>query len=264
MQAIDHSPQYKVPADPILPMTETAAQPSRTRWIVALLALAGLIVATRALPVERWIEELRGWIDGFGALGMLMFGAVYVIAAVLFVPGSALTLAAGAMFGLWWGTALVSVASTTAAAIAFLIARNFARSAVERRVSSNPRFAAIDRAIGKGGWKIVGLLRLSPAVPFSLSNYMYGLTAVRFVPYVLASWVAMLPATFMFVYIGHAGAQGLAAASGDDPVAGGRTALMVVGLAATIAVTVYVTRLAKRAIAEETELADAGTEETAR
>ena len=161
MQAIGHSAKYKVTADPNKPMTETAPKSSRTRWIVALILLVGLFAAARALPVERWLEDMRGWIDGFGALGMLVFVVIYVIGAVLFVPGSALTLAAGAMFGLWWGTAIVSVASTTAAAIAFLIARSFARSAVEQRVAGNPRFSAIDRAIGKGGWRIVGLLRLS-------------------------------------------------------------------------------------------------------
>lgn len=242
--------QYKTTIEGNVHMEESAPRKSNLRWVVMGLVLIGLLVAARTLPIERWIEDMRGWIDGFGALGFLVFGVVYVAAALLFVPGSALTLAAGAMFGLWWGTAIVSVASTTSAALAFLIARNLARSAVEGRMASNPRFAAIDRAIGNGGWRVVGLLRLSPAVPFSLSNYMYGLTAVRFVPYVLASWVAMLPGTFMFVYLGHAGAQGLAAASGGEPGAGGRTALTLVGLAATITVTVYVTRLAKRAVAE--------------
>jgi len=238
-------------------MAETANKGARGRWIGLVLLVVALFVAARTLPLERWLTDMRGWIEGFGALGFVVFGVVYVVGALLFVPGSALTLAAGAMFGLWWGTAIVSVSSTTAAALAFLIARNLARSAVEGRVAANPRFAAIDRAIGNGGWKVVGLLRLSPAVPFSLSNYMYGLTAVRFVPYVLASWVAMLPATFMYVYVGHAGAQGLAAASGEQPAAGGRTLLMVVGLAATVVVTLYVTRLARKAIAEETDLAPA-------
>ena len=242
--------QYKSTMGEVPTMEENKATGSRFRWIAIGLVLVGVLVAARMLPVETWLEGLRDWIDGFGALGFLVFGVVYVAAALLFVPGSALTLAAGAIFGLWWGTAIVSVASTTAAALAFLIARNLARSAVEGRMASNPRFAAIDRAIGNGGWRVVGLLRLSPAVPFSLSNYMYGLTAVRFVPYVLASWAAMLPATFMFVYVGHAGAEGLAAASGEQPGAGGRTLLTLVGLAATIVVTIYVTRMAKRAVAE--------------
>jgi uncharacterized membrane protein YdjX (TVP38/TMEM64 family) len=231
---------------------------SRARWIGLAALVAVLFVAARTLPLDRWIEDLKAWVDGFGPFGLVVFVAIYVVAAVLFVPGSALTIAAGAVFGLWWGTAAVSVASTTAAALAFLIARYVARGAVENKAAENPKFEAIDRAIGAKGWKIVALLRLSPAVPFSLGNYLYGLTAVRFWPYVLASWLAMLPGTFMYVYLGHAGAQGLQAASGDspaDPADIGRLVLLGVGLAATVIVTVYVTRIALRAIREQTDLA---------
>jgi uncharacterized membrane protein YdjX (TVP38/TMEM64 family) len=146
------------------------------------------------------------------------------------------------------------VASTTAAALAFLIARYFAREAIEKKAAGNPKFDAIDRAIGAKGWKIVALLRLSPAIPFSLGNYLYGLTSIRFWPYVLSSWIAMLPGTFLYVYLGHAGAQGLQAAAGETADTG-RLVLLGVGLVATIAVTIYVTVLALRAIREQTDIA---------
>src|SRR6202162_5481595 len=128
-----------------------------------------------------------------GPAGMALYGAVYVAAVLLFVPGIVLTLGAGFLFGLGWGIVVVSLASTIAAALAFLIARYLARGAVERLARKNPKFSAIDRAIGKEGWKILALLRLSPLVPFSLSNYIYGLTSVRFAPYLATSWAAMLP-----------------------------------------------------------------------
>jgi uncharacterized membrane protein YdjX (TVP38/TMEM64 family) len=181
-----------------------------------------------------------------GPGGMFLYGAVYVAAVVLFVPGIVLTLGAGYLFGLGWGIVVVSLASTAAAALAFLIARYFARDAVRGLAQRNPRFAAIDRAIGKEGWKVVALLRLSPLVPFSLSNYLYGLTAVRFLPYLATSWVAMLPATVLYVYLGAAG-RTLERGATRSPW---EWVLLGVGLAATAAVTVLLTRVAKRELAK--------------
>jgi uncharacterized membrane protein YdjX (TVP38/TMEM64 family) len=210
------------------------------------------------LPVDRAVQALQGGADQLGVLGPAVFAGAYILAGLLFVPGSALTLASGALFGLMWGTAIVSIASTITAALAFLIARYVAREKVRRAAERNRSFAAIDRAIGKGGWRIVAMLRLSPAVPFSLGNYLYGLTSIRFRPYVLASWLCMLPGTFVYVYIGHLGAQGLQAAGGGSNAVGiGKTVLLVAGLVATVVVTVYVTRLARRALSEQGALAAA-------
>jgi uncharacterized membrane protein YdjX (TVP38/TMEM64 family) len=139
---------------------------------------------------------------------------------------------------------MVSAAATTAAALAFLIARHLARGAVEARAKKDKRFTAIDKAIGERGWKIVALLRLSPAVPFSLSNYFYGLTAIRFWPYVLTSWLAMLPGSVLYVYLG---AAGKAAAQGGGRSAA-ENAYLAVGLAATVAVTLYLTKVARSAL----------------
>jgi len=243
---------------PVSRMSSTQDKRSNNvvRWILVAVALIALVVLMRFLPVARGVEALRQWVDGLGWAGMLVFGLAYSLAAILFVPGSALTLAAGAVFGLFWGTALVSVFSTLAAALAFLIARYFARSRVEGLAQHHPKFRAVDAAIGKRGWQIVALLRLSPAMPFSASNYLYGLTSVPFVPYVLASWIAMLPGTFMYVYLGHIGGVAASAAGGE---AGGRTTgeyvLLAVGILATFIVTVYITKIARRALAEQSELA---------
>jgi len=214
------------------------------RWVLLALAAAGVLAAGRLLPMASWTRQLEGWISGLGAAGYLAFFAIYVVAALLLVPGAALTIAAGFLFGLLRGTATVFLAATTAAGLAFLIARHVARGAVEARARKDRRFSAIDKAIGERGWKVVALLRLSPAVPFSLSNYFYGLTAIRFWPYLLASGLAMLPGTVLYVYLG---AAGKAAARGA-----GRTALenvyLALGLAATVAVTVYLTRVARKAL----------------
>ncbi len=150
------------------------------RWISAILVVIAVILLARSLPVGRGLESIEGWIDGLGVWGPVVFAAVYVVSTVALVPGFPLTLAAGAFFGPAWGTAAVSIGSTTSAAVAFLIGRYAARNRIEQLAGRNPRFNAIDSAISRGGWRIVALLRLVPVVPFSISNYVFGLTAVRF------------------------------------------------------------------------------------
>lgn len=211
---------------------------------VAVVLAVALVALGRLLPVTEWLEASRARIGALGALGPLLFGLGYVVAALLFVPGAVITLAAGTFFGPWLGTAVVSVASTCAAALAFLLARSVLRERVEAWASTRPKFAALDGAIRREGWRVVGLLRLSPAMPFSLGNYLFGLTPVAFGPYVLVSWIAMLPGTFLYVSLGAAGAS---AASGDTDV--WRMVLLGVGIAATVLVTVLLGRAAKQRLA---------------
>jgi uncharacterized membrane protein YdjX (TVP38/TMEM64 family) len=231
---------------------------SRLRWGVAVLAILALLALSQTLPVDELVTSLRRTVDSLGVWGPVFFLGVYVGATLLLIPGSALTLAAGALFGTGMGLVTTSLASTVSAAIAFLIARYLARDAVTRRLESQPRFHAIDRAIGQQGWKIVGLLRLSPAVPFSISNYLYGLTAIRFFPYVLISWIAMLPATFLYVYLGALAADGVETALGaqESSISGLTWSLRITGLLATVAVTFLVIRIARRAIRESTDIED--------
>jgi uncharacterized membrane protein YdjX (TVP38/TMEM64 family) len=214
---------------------------------VALIVVS-LVLMLRRLPVGPVIENLQGWIASLGVWGALVFALLYVAASLLLMPASALTLAAGAVFGLALGTLVVSLASTTAAGLAFLIARYFARQRIARQIRHYPRFDAIDRAIREGGWKIVALLRLSPAVPFTLQNYLYGLTGIRFWPYLLTSWLAMLPGTFLYIYLGHLGRAGVEAASGERSRTPAEWVMLGVGLLATVTVTVYITRLARQAL----------------
>jgi uncharacterized membrane protein YdjX (TVP38/TMEM64 family) len=239
-----------------------------TAWVklVSIVVMVGsVLVLVRLLPVDRAAGLLAGQIEQLGLWGPVVFAALYVVWTVLFLPGSVLTLAGGALFGLWVGTITVSLGSTLGAAAAFVIGRYLAREAVERKLRGYPKFAAVDRAVAQGGWKIVALLRLSPAVPFNLQNYLYGLTAIRFWPCIIASWAAMLPGTFAWVYLGFAGRAAVGAAAGVEAErAWWEWALLGVGLAATITVTVYVTRLARRAIAEQTEVESASDEATKR
>lgn len=213
---------------------------SRWKVVAGIVAVAALFAVMRILPVDDWLRALQQRVDGMGAAGALLYGAIYVAGVLLFVPGSVLTIGAGLLFGLLWGSVLVSVAATLASALAFLIARHVMRGQVEALSRKDKRFAAIDAAIREKGWKVVALLRLSPLVPYSLSNYLYGLTPVSFWPYVLASWAGMLPGTLLYVYLGAAGK----AATGEKGL--GQWALLGAGLVATAAVTIMLTRAARR------------------
>ena len=194
-------------------------------------------------------RNLLNWIDDLGIIGPIVFILAYIVACVFFIPGSALTLGAGALFGVVRGSILVSVASTLGATAAFLVGRYLARDGVARKIEGNQKFSAIDKAVGREGWKIVGLTRLSPIFPFNLLNYAYGLTDVRLRDYVLASWIGMMPGTVMYVYIGSLARLGVEAA--ETSVA--QTVLRIVGLIATIAVTVFITRIAKEALNQKVE-----------
>ena len=164
------------------------------------------------------------------------------------MPASLLTLAAGAVFGLGLGVVMVSLGSMIAATLAFLIARYLARGVVEAKTRNSGRLGALDQAVSEGGWKIVAMLRLSPVVPFTLQNYLLGVSGVKLVPYMLASWVAMLPATALYVYLGAVAGQ---AASGK--LGAGQWAVLGVGLAATVLLTLYLARLAKTKLEERTD-----------
>lgn len=222
----------------------------RRSLALGLALLAAALSVGFAAPVSGsgWVASLREWVAGFGPAAPLVYGAAYVVATVLFVPGSALTIGAGVAFGLLWGTVLVSIASTVGAALAFLLARYFLRERVESWLEGRERFELVDRAVAEKGWRIVALTRLSPVFPFNLQNYAYGLTGVGFRGYVLASWVAMIPGTLLYVYLGAAGVQVAAAATGT--ASWGRTALQLLGLGATLAVAVVAGRIATRALRE--------------
>jgi uncharacterized membrane protein YdjX (TVP38/TMEM64 family) len=219
-----------------------------SRILLIGVALALLVMLGRQAGM--YLPQFVAWVDSLGVWGPVVFVVGYVVAAVAFVPGSILTLAAGAIFGLGKGVVIVFLAAMLGSAAAFLVARYLARPAIERRLAGNTRFAAIDRAVGAQGRKIVFLLRLSPVFPFNLLNYALGLTKVRFLDFFIAS-AGMLPGTLLYVYYGKL-AGDVAALAGGSAVAKGPEyyAVLVLGLVATIVVTTLVTRIARRALKE--------------
>ncbi|MGH9324779.1 MAG: TVP38/TMEM64 family protein [Vicinamibacteria bacterium] len=196
--------------------------------------------------LELWLDQLGFWTAGQGLLGMALFALASGLSVVFFLPGSILMTASGAAFGLTRGFLTAQAGATLGAGLAFLVSRYVARRRVAGWVSSKPAFAAVDEAIGSEGWKIVILTRCCPLFPYIFQNYAYGLTRVSFAQYAAGSFIGLVPATLVFSYLGSLGRSGIEAASGTTSALD----LFVrgFGLIATIAVSVYLTRLSRRAL----------------
>ena len=219
------------------------------RLIALTVVVIVLFLAMKFLPVQHWLRSFNDWVGQMGLAGIFIFIAVYAAATVLLAPGVILTIGAGFAFGLWKGFLAVSAGATLGASLAFLVARFVARDKIEAMARRNTKFQRIDNAIGKQGAKLVFLLRLSPVIPFNLSNYFYGLTAVKFWPYVRASWIGMMPGTFLYVYIGTVGKAAVSIAGGEAVKQGWQYWMfMSIGLVATIVVTIWVTTIARDAL----------------
>ncbi|WP_193197575.1 TVP38/TMEM64 family protein [Nostoc sp. MG11] len=215
------------------------------------LALAEKSINTHSFNPQAILRNALQWINNIGAVGALAFITLYIIATVAFLPGSILTLGAGVVFGVVWGSLYVLIGATLGATAAFLVGRYLARGWVARKIANNKKFAAIDQAVGKEGLKIVLLTRLSPIFPFNLLNYAFGITGVSLQDYFIGS-VGMIPGTIMYVYIGSlAGNLAMIGTEAQPTNPTLQWAIRLIGLIATVTVTIYVTRIARKALEEE-------------
>ena len=200
---------------------------------------------------QMFLRNALQWIDDIGAVGALAFILLYIIATVAFLPGSILTLGAGVVFGLVMGSIYVFIGATIGATAAFLVGRYLAMGWVAKKIAGNQKFRAVDEAVGREGLKIVLLTRLSPVFPFNLLNYAYGVTGVSLKDYILGS-MGMIPGTIMYVYVGSL-AGNLAAigtvSQPDNP--GLQWLIRILGFIATVTVTVYITKVARKALENE-------------
>ena len=235
---------------------------------IGMLVLFGITLAATPAQAQETVvsggfnpqELLRNalqWVNDLGAIAPIAFILIYIVATVAFLPGSILTLGAGVVFGIVQGSIYVFVGATIGATLAFLVGRYLARGWVSKKIAGNQKFKAIDRAVGKEGLKIVLLTRLSPIFPFNLLNYGLGVTGVSLKDYVLGS-VGMIPGTIMYVYIGSL-AGNIATIGGEtqpdaNPIA--QWAIRIIGFVATVAVTLYVTKIARQALNDSIDLPD--------
>jgi uncharacterized membrane protein YdjX (TVP38/TMEM64 family) len=224
--------------------------------IITLLSAIDFSVIQESVKVsspnlQEFLQNALQWINSLGAIGGIVFIGIYIIATLAFLPAALLTLGAGVIFGVTWGSIYVFIGATLGAIAAFLGGRYLAQGWVKEKISSYKKFAIIDKAVSKEGLKIVLLVRLSPLFPFNLLNYAFGITSVSFQDYLIGS-VGMIPGTIMYVYFGSL--------VGDIALIGSKNqpgniilhwVIQIMGLIATIAVTVYVTKIAKKALEDE-------------
>ena len=209
-----------------------------------MLSLAAVLAAWWLLPVQAWVQPFAEWIGGLGVWGVLIYGVAYAAALVVLLPATPFTLGAGLIYG-FWGFPLALLSATFGASLAFLVSRYLLRGRVARLIAGRPRLRAIDHAVGKEGWRVVALLRLSPLMPFSLQNYACGASSIGFWPFAAATGVGIMPGCLMNIYLG---AAGRAASGGIGPL---RWALVGLSLSATVAVTLLVGRRARAVLARK-------------
>jgi uncharacterized membrane protein YdjX (TVP38/TMEM64 family) len=229
-----------------------AARLLRPKTLLIVIGAIAILYSAHRIGAGPSLTDALDWIRGLGPLAPVAFVAIYIVACVAFVPGSILTIGGGVIFGVVRGSIYVSIAATLGATAAFLVGRYFARDWVSEKLQGNAKFKAIDLAVGREGWKIVFLTRLSPVFPFNLINYAYGLTRVTLRDYFFASWLGMIPATVLYVYIGSLSGDLAGAAGGHTTRTPAEWAFTAVGFVATVAVVVYATRIGARALREKT------------
>ncbi len=198
--------------------------------------------------IQESLQSLLKWIQDFGSVGALIFVGSYLLLTVLLIPGSALTLGAGVVFGVIWGSLYAFIGATLGAIAAFLIGRYFARDWISKKIEDNSKFKAIDATVAKEGLKIVFLTRLSPVFPFVLLNYAFSVTDVSLRDYILGC-AGMIPGTILYVYIGSLAGSLTTLDTAAPSTQSAQWALRAIGLIATVAVTVYVSRIARKALA---------------
>ena len=213
---------------------------------LVILLIIIFILLLLFLPWPEWLGAFLNWVDALGVWGPILVAEMYVFCTICFVPGSILTLGAGFIFqSVWVGTITISIGSTIGCICAFLLGNTILRGWIERKIKPYEVFSALDTAIAMKGWLVVLLLRLSPVVPFNLLNYALGLTKVGVIEYSLCSWIGMLPATVVYVYIGTTLGGIAQIVSGNVSANPLTTTLFVIGLLATFVVVVIISYFAK-------------------
>jgi uncharacterized membrane protein YdjX (TVP38/TMEM64 family) len=219
----------------------------RLWWQVGLglPAVALMILLLAQLPLLRWLLELQTSFRSAGLTGVAAYAMMMAMLTMLMMPSLPVTIAAGIVFGTLWGSVAIVIGNALAAAGGFLVARYAARDALLRKFGHHPRFVLVDEAVRKRGWLVVFLLRFVP-MPFGLTNYLYGLTAIDLGHYLLATVLAMLPGNVFFVYLGAAGSRTLA---GETSRTGYEWILLVLAIGGFLGAGALISRIARQALA---------------
>lgn len=232
------------------PAHDPHAAPRWRRWALVIVIVLAVLSAYIFLPIRDWLDAASKELRDLGALGVVLYIAIYVVATLCAFPAALLSIGAGFAWGPIGGVAVAIPSATLAGATAFTLSRTIFRARFHRWMSGHPRFAAVEHAVeSKGAWLVLWL-RFSPVFPFPILNYLFGLTEVAFAKFVLATALGMMPITFMYTYAGSLGRE-----LGQADLSGGalgpeKFVVLGVGIAVTIAVTIWVGGTARRALRE--------------
>lgn len=240
---------------------KSAAKATVLQAVVALLVVGALIYVARSAPFLGAVEETENVVRRWGTMSIVIYPLLVMAATVLLLPGGILSLGGGFFFGLWWGTLLVLVGNLLGAAVAFFVGNKLGRKFVRQRILRDPRWAALDGAIGKHGPRIIFYSQLNPLFPTSLFNYLYGITKVRF--WECLQWVALgrLPGVFLYCYLGTLGQLGIRILRGESEPGPMEYALWGGGLLLTVGVAALLGHTATKVIEDYRRLAPAQAEE---
>lgn len=240
---------------------KSAAKATVLQAVVALLVVGALIYVARSAPFLGAVEETENVVRQWGTMSIVIYPLLVMAATVLLLPGGILSLGGGFFFGLWWGTLLVLVGNLLGAAVAFFVGNKLGRKFVRQRILRDPRWAALDGAIGKHGPRIIFYSQLNPLFPTSLFNYLYGITKVRF--WECLQWVALgrLPGVFLYCYLGTLGQLGIRILRGESEPGPMEYALWGGGLLLTVGVAALLGHTATKVIEDYRRLAPAQEEE---
>ncbi|MEJ6480737.1 TVP38/TMEM64 family protein [Nostoc punctiforme UO1] len=237
---------------------------SKLKLLLLSCLVVTFIIAAKQLNIQGLLHTLVIWVESLGIFGPIAYIIIYNLATLLFIPGSLLTLKGGCLFGVFWGSIYVLIAAMIGATLAFVIGRYLSQNWVRQQMDKHPKFKAIDLAVAKEGWKIVLLTRLCPIFPFNLLNYAFGVTQVSLKDYILGSF-GIIPGTVMYVYIGSLAGNLAMINTSHQPITPETQVwqwiMRVVGLIATVAVTVYITKIAQKALAQSVAVEEITTHE---
>jgi uncharacterized membrane protein YdjX (TVP38/TMEM64 family) len=222
----------------------------RAKLIVAAVVMLGLAFVAYCFPIIPFLQGLSNSIGSLGLIGLALFVVILAVSSLFFFPASPIIIATAAVFGFQLGILGSVFGVGLGASLGFFISRSFLRKDIAERLRKNPTFRAIDLAIAEEGWKIVALLRLCP-IPFGLANYFYGLTGIRFQPYLWTTILGSLPSIVLFCHLGSAGKASLEAlATGNFHKGAGEITFLALSVVATVAALIFLPRFARRAIAK--------------
>ncbi len=213
-------------------MTAQGRASRRTLILRGILGLLLLAAGTWGFLNRGRIEldRIQVWVEAQGALAPVVFMVAYALSSVAFIPGTVMSLAGGALFGVFWGSVYNVTAATVGSTLSFLLARYLFADAVRRRAGGI--LQRLLEGVEREGWRFVAFVRLVPLFPFILLNYALGLTRIPLAHFVVASFICMIPGGVAYTYLGYVGRE---AATGSAGLV--RKILIAVALLAILALT---------------------------